>query len=381
MSISVGLMAVVAIWDISGKSDSTIRERFHQIRSVYILLAAWLLLILIDGYHVGFSTDWVNEFLLKLPVVIVPVYLIALSRESRFYELTWLLFVSVNSVVALISGVNYILNYEEINELLLQSKHIPIIGNSHHIYFGVISALSIWLCYGHIKKSNYRLFWRINMAVLLVMMHILASRTGLLGFYLSVVVFLIFEALRSKRYRSLLIGLGVIIVLPVVGYTVSTSFHNKVENSLEDMNAVISGEDINFKSLAMRVEAWKTSYHLLQENLWFGVGLTQVEQALQEQYVKDRTVLYPENRIGPHNQFLEIGLAHGVAGVLILILVFISLFRQPGINALYVALVTVFLITFFLESFLERQQGIIAFCLFCFGTGALQGRNAKETQN
>ena len=96
-----------------------------------------------------------------------------------------------------------------------------------------------------------------------------------------------------------------------------------------------------------------------------GVGVKAQEQVLQATYVKEDTPLDLENRVGPHNQFLEFGVKYGWIGIILLVLFFISLIpviKQSSFPL--VGVITIILISLFFESLLERQTGIFLFSLF-----------------
>lgn len=337
-----------------------------KVKWLLILLATWIVFLFLDGFKVGFTVEWGNEIVLKLPLIIIPIYVLLLPKQSCGFANTWLIFTMLTTLVALVSTVHYWMNFEEINALLLQSKHVPIFGNMHHIYFGIILALCIWLCVHFYNKNIHKKVWLTCGVLLLVFMHILASRTGIIAFYAATLVYLLAISWQAKKYKWLVIGLLGMILLPVIGYQVSGSLRNKVANSMEDFNAVQSGKDINYKSLAMRIEAWKTSGRVIAKHPVLGVGASEVNNSLQKQYHVDQTVLYPENRVGPHNQFIEITLAHGIIGGLVLLTIVVLWIRETLHIPTILACTTVIIMSFMLESFLERQQGILVFCLFLF---------------
>ena len=64
----------------------------------------------------------------------------------------------------------------------------------------------------------------------------------------------------------------------------------------------------------MRLEAWKTASAAIAQHPLTGVGPGDVNIAMQAQYEAEGSVLWEENRIPPHNQFLENMLASGIAG-------------------------------------------------------------------
>ncbi len=371
-------MAAYCILYLFQKKGNLLASSF-ELKAIYGALVAWFVLVLLDGFRATDMTEWLNEVMLKAPLLIVPLYMLSLTKKDSQYENVWLFFVSVTSSVAILSGINYALHFDEINTLLLQSKHIPLVGNIHHIYFGVYQALCIWVSVYFISKGSKKAIWRINLIVLIVMIHILASRTGLLAFYASVGVFVIVIVRESGRFKPLIIGMAFLLVVPVLGYQLSSSFKNKVLNSIEDFDAVQSGKDINYKSLAMRVEAWKTGTAVFKEHPWIGVGTMKVRHQMQAKYIENKTILYKENRIGPHNQFLEMTMAHGLLASILLIVVFGLAYSSRIDTPVFLGLLTVFFITFLLEAYLERQQGIIAFCVVFFGFYHVTSSNSQET--
>ena len=380
LSVSVGLMLLYTVWFAIKRKSTFVKTITGHAKSLLILLSVWILFVLIDGFR---STDldaWLTEFALKIPLLIVPLYVLALDRDSCRIRNIWLMFTIITVAVALISTINYWLHYEAINVLLLQSKHVPIFGNMHHIYFGIVMSLVVWVCVYYFQKQTYKKLWIACSSLLVFMLHILASRTGLVAFYVSVAVFGVAYIWQSKKYKLLVVGLVLFGSLPLIAYKISGSFRNKVFNSVEDFHAVSTGEDINYKSLAMRIEAWKTSLHVIEQNGLIGVGSTQIDRVMQKQYRDDKTVLYLENRVGPHNQFLEMTMAYGWLGGLLLICVVGIVIRAFYKDSALLALVSVFLLSFMLESVLERQQGILVFCLVIFSFIPVPSKTEKETQ-
>ena len=162
----------------------------------------------------------------------------------------------------------------------------------------------------------------------------------------------------------MILGIVVIISSLSMSYHFSDSFRNKIQNSIEDYNSWGKGDEINFKSMAMRMEASKMCIHIIRENP-FGVGAEAQEQVLQATYVKENTPLDIENRVGPHNQFLDFGVKYGWIGMILLVLFFIYLI--PIIRESSFPMITIVVIIFtslFFESLLNRQTSIFILSLF-----------------
>jgi O-antigen ligase len=192
----------------------------------------------------------------------------------------------------------------------------------------------------------------------------------LFSFYIVLLSILIFAAIQWKERRKIISWVLLLaIVFPVISYITLPSFRNKIANTSEDIKATEKGgEDVNFKSMGMRKEAWKTAIEIIQSHPFIGVGSGNVESAMSKQYEKNQSLLITENRIGPHNQFLEFGIKNGLIGILLLLSLFIYLLVK-GLrtqNLPLLATLALFSISFMLESVLERQHGIIIFALAFF---------------
>jgi len=336
-------------------------------RLVFITITI-LLISILDTFISGFSSIALSKFLLLLGFVFILTSSLILFEKSKDNLIHFTLAISlVVAIINVIALSNYFLNMDFYNVLLLQSKSIPI-PNMHHIHFGIINACVIAILGGLIvtqklKKTQKNLITFLVIFII-ISFHVLSSRTGLLSFYFGVVASLIAYAFQKKSYKELIFGFLLILVSISMSYYFSTSFRNKIENSIEDYNSWGKGDEMNFKSMAMRIEASKMCVKIIGEYP-LGVGVKAQEQVLQATYVKEDTPLDIENRVGPHNQFLEFGVKYGWIGIILLVLFFISLIpviKQSSFPL--VGVITIILISLFFESLLERQTGIFLFSLF-----------------
>ena len=270
-------------------------------------------------------------------------------------------------VVNVISVAGYLADKAYLDQMLLQSKSIPI-PNMHHIHFGIINGFCILGIIGVLVSfaldNKLQIVVYVLGIILLISFHILSSRTGLLAFYTGGITALLIYAYHRKQYKILLYGfLGLGITL-FTAFQVSTSLQNKVSNSIEDMNSWGKGDEINHKSMAMRMEAYKMSAYLLFVNP-FGVGSANQNEAMQNMYIEQETVLYEENRVGPHNQALEFGVKYGWIGVFSIVYFLIAWFSVlRGTNAFFYGIFALFLVSLQFESLLERQASIYFSMLF-----------------
>lgn len=340
----------------------------NNLKITYIAIAVFLLSlgdILLNGYTtITFSK---SLLLLGFVFILASSFMLFSHKKNSLINFT-LIISSVVSLVNIFAITNYLLKKDFYDALLLQSKSIPI-PNMHHIHFGIINACIIALLLGLLITKSFKDKIQFNLAICLLLIsvvsfHILSSRTGLLSFYVGILVSMIWYTIQKKSFKAMFLGILIIILSLSMSYYFSDSFRNKIQNSIEDYNSWGKGDEINFKSMAMRMEASKMCIQIIGEYP-LGVGAEAQEQVLQATYVKENTPLDMENRVGPHNQFLDFGVKYGWIGMILLFLFFIYLIpiiRKSSFPM--IAIVGIIFTSLFFESLLERQTSIFIFSLF-----------------
>ncbi|MFY0643309.1 MAG: O-antigen ligase family protein [Bacteroidia bacterium] len=330
---------------------------------VWIIYLFPVLLVLTDLFRYTDPTTVNQKLLLAFGFTCMGIASIVQSK--RITSIKPMLFVAVLAVVLIIDIVsvwNYLANKEEIDQLLLQSKSIEIFGGLHHIHFGIINAICICiLCFHILIEKKWRTFLSITAAIVLVIcFHILSSRTGLVAFYSSVLVVLGLYTVKEKAYKQGIIGLIVVVAVNIAAYNLSSSFRSKLANSVEDVESWDSPEAVNYKSMGMRLEAYKICLEMIKDKPLFGFGASKAMPQMQVYYESTNSALYKENRIGPHNQFLEYGIKYGALGMLFLLIFFLYWLKASlkPLNYFVLLLVLLLAVSMQFESLLERQVSI-----------------------
>jgi|TARA_R110000737_G_scaffold353511_1_gene406515 hypothetical protein len=122
----------------------------------------------------------------------------------------------------------------------------------------------------------------------------------------------------------------------------------------------------NGQSLLQRIEYWKTGTSIIKENPIIGVGTGDVQDAFNEQYLRNKTILQPEYWFRAHNMFLTVQISFGILGSILFLLFLLSFLRKnyDQRNILAVCLFGVIIVSFFIEDTLETQTGVTLFSLF-----------------
>jgi O-antigen ligase len=135
---------------------------------------------------------------------------------------------------------------------------------------------------------------------------------------------------------------------------------NEIKFELSDMN------DPNGHSLLQRFEFWKASIRLIQSNFLIGVGAGDMSDALQQTFSEMNSKLKVENRLGSHNQFLDITARIGIVGLSIFVLILVLFFKDQihSKNIFGVCFICMMITSFLVEDTLNTLTGMSIFSLF-----------------
>jgi O-antigen ligase len=332
----------------------------------YVLIFGLLYLLGVISYFYSENTgEAAAKLFLKLPLLLLPFSLPLVRILGQRRRLVLLIsFLSVVFLNAFFSTIHYFLHFEELNELVLHAKPIPILGKIYHIQFSVFNALSIFIgvyLYTIFKGSKWKYLFLLLAGANFVMLHILAARTGIFSFYLTAGVLLLYFTIKHKSMKGFFV-MGAMVLSLVAAYFFSTSFRNRIYDTKKDLMTYVEGTYPNHYSNTQRIMAFKTAWKVFGVNTLKGVGIGDVHIEMLKQYKADNSPLLLETRKKPHNQFLELGLQSGLLSILLLLLIFLLPLRKNK-HILLVAFLMLFFVSMQFESMLERQASLYVFAL------------------
>jgi len=122
----------------------------------------------------------------------------------------------------------------------------------------------------------------------------------------------------------------------------------------------------NDHSLLERLAYWKAARDVIKAHFILGVGIGDVQDAMQAQYDKQNSELRHDRRLRPHNYYLTTWLNTGIFGFLFLLaLLYFFLKQQWHYRQLQGFLFgLVFAFSFLIEDGLETQMGLTMFAFF-----------------
>ncbi len=140
----------------------------------------------------------------------------------------------------------------------------------------------------------------------------------------------------------------------------------RTQKIIWEINTYVKGGNPSGHSVSQRFEFWKAATGIIKDNFLFGVGTGDVKQAFNVEYEKMNSPLTQEWRLRSHNQFLAIGTAFGIIGIIwFLISLFYPLFSDKMYrNYFYLIFFIIAFLSMFTEDTLESQAGVTFFAFF-----------------
>jgi O-antigen ligase len=240
-----------------------------------------------------------------------------------------------------------------------------------HVRYSLFICLAIFLgIYLLVKKYVVKTtftFWLIfaGTMFLILFLHILAVRSGLVAFY-AIFFLLAIYFLVNKHYKASIFIVAMIIFSIILSYKYIDTLRMRYSYTLYDLkmseNLNESGNDY---SISRRIISNKVAYNIFREHPVFGVGEGNILVEIRKKYIRNYPFIREENILDPHNQFLRQLACTGLVGFIIFMVCFYyPLFHRK--NYKHIPLLVIYIIvsiSFLVEDTLDIQLGL-SFCLF-----------------
>ena len=145
----------------------------------------------------------------------------------------------------------------------------------------------------------------------------------------------------------------------------SYSLKKRIYKLIWEYNLYQNGNQAYGHSLVQRIELWKTSLQLIQQNPVLGVGTGDVKQAFQEEFIKEHSVL-KDSGLRSHNQYFSIAVTLGIVGLLIFIfsLIYPATHLKMWSYSPFFYLFVIIAMSMFWEDTIESQVGVTIYAFF-----------------
>ena len=323
---------------------------------------------LLSGLWSSDKNAWLDVIRIKLPLLFLPLaFAVPIQFSKKQWD--WLAFIFVALVTAgsLWSMFHYVTNVAIINNGYLYAKMLITPLKNDHVRFSWLGSVAIlltsWLWIK--KRKDYNILsWLLPVIIiwLIIFLHILAARTGLISFYLIVFFSSLWFLYKKINPGYAIILLAIIIALPFIAYRVLPTFQNKVKYFLYDQTYFKDARYLQGANDAVRVISIKAGWNIMNEHPVTGVGFGDIFTETKKWY----GIHYPEmietDKIYPSSEWMMYGAGIGCTGLLILIGVIIISFLAPVKNKLPWMLLNIMAaFSFLFDIPLEVQFGVFIY--------------------
>jgi O-antigen ligase len=368
--MSIGMIATALLLFTPGALPQIASNLKSQ--PLYILLFGIFAFYLVSGLYSENLHYWGERVQIKLPYLLLPLSFAALSLTRKtLYTILYILFITV-LIGAIGCLINFAMNYEAIVESYLRAKVMPTPFNIGHIRFSLMSVFSAfigWILY----KDQFVFKWKWERYLLLggalflvIFLHILSVRSGLLAFYAAAGVYLLLEAWRSKNFKQLIVGVVFLGIISGAMYFLSPTLRNKAKYMNKDVNRFKEGGNVNHYSDGNRLLSWQLGWRVGNENPLIGAGIGDVLDEITKIYVAEYPEIEERNRLIPHSQFVYIFAGCGWLGLLWFVTTCFYPYADGRLRnaALFIIFNTIMVTSFISESTLEIQLGVALHLFF-----------------
>ncbi|MFM9839142.1 MAG: O-antigen ligase family protein [Cyclobacteriaceae bacterium] len=256
-------------------------------------------------------------------------------------------------------------SYSDLTEIISIQPIYLSLYVSFTIFIVLILGASSWRNKGPVFKGLMIAF----LFYLFFFLFLLSGRASIVAtiLILTIAVFWYFLS-RRKFYSGLMAIFSLIMISGLLVYNLPIVKDRFFEAfGLDKTSTWVYGDPQNRKPLPeARIIKWQSALNIIKESWLFGVGVGDVQDALNKEYETVGFLSGVNERFNTHNQFLQTWAGTGIVGLITLLSTFFYSFRNAIRTRSY--LVLCFLALFFLcsitESTLERQDGSLMYILF-----------------
>lgn len=378
-NIIVGLFVIISF------SNNSLKEKLQLLKSrpYMLLFLFYYFLHVVSLLWSNDKTEAVTQLSMRLPILFFPLVIGTLIITTQLKDRIIYAIVIVTTGAALLSlGLSFLKFQATGNSGFLYNDSLTAHFVMQSIYMAMIVNISI---VGMIYLLNKRPSFITQPGLLYLVIallfgyhFLLASRSAMILLYGALFLYAVYYILKRKKYlegATLILGMfiGAFILFKFFPKTVqrfkeltytSYQYNSKAAESHYDMQ--LNSEQWNGANT--RLALWSCGWEVAKNNLFFGVGIGDRIQAVNEVYKQRNFTMAIQTQKNVHNSYLDALLTFGIGGLIIFLLTFVvvpfvDVARRGNMFDLFV--ITAFIVSMIFEVYLARSIGSMLAGFFC----------------
>ena len=309
---------------------------------------------------------WLTVIQHKAPLLAMPFCCLAFAGLEKETTRKIVYLVLITCLISMGKTISYyFIHLHDISQIYLQAKVLPVdMSNDHVRYAWVLVLIVAWLL--HLLFSNNRqvsstekkgiIFYLVFSAIFI---HLLASKTGIIGLYLVLGLSLIFH-IRDRLVRRIT---GSAILLTLISWILLPTFRNRMKFVWWDFQHYSRGGYIEGLSDTPRIVSLQAGKEIVKDNPFWGTGFGDLWQATIEWYGQHAPYLKNYEQLLPSNQGLIYAAGSGLVGLIFFLMAVLYplIMRGYRSNYAWISFHALAIFGFLYEIGLETQYGIFVY--------------------
>lgn len=325
------------------------------------------LVVLISGIWSEDISRWSQVLRIKLPLVVLPVCFAGINyftyRDWRNVALAFLIVVTAGAGWSL---WQYFQDITSVQAAYLKAQTMETPLGNDHVRFSLLVAIATLTSAFLLVSSKPKLKRAIViglLAITLVMviyLHVLAARTGLICFYIGLVTFIFWLLRRPNNKLRYAWLLTLLLAFPLISWFVFPTFKNRISYFRYDFSSVKSDVYRGGSNDGNRLRSIKTGWELQNTHPLAGVGFGDIKKETDSIYEKKYPQIMDADRILPSSEWIMYGAGAGWPGfILFLFVMLVPFFVKITTNKVAWWLLNIFMaLSYLFDIGLEVQYGV-----------------------
>ena len=338
------------------------KEQLKTFLSGFLLI---IIPVLISGFWSNDQLLWWNSVLVKLPLLTVTIGLLSAKfTPIQIKQLIWLLTILILSG-CLWSVYNFSINPQVIIKNYLVAKVMPTPLDLDYIRFSWLIVLGIVLLVWQLNirsSKKEQISGSVIILSLIVYLHLLASKTGLICLYISGLIFLINYMFSRIYFKRALFIFLMSLLTGFACYHLFPTLHNRVQYAVWDYQQYSKGNILMGSDDGNRLISLKAGLNIAMAKPLTGSGFGDLRTEIKEWYKLNYPKSEVSERINPLNEWVLYAAASGWLGMIIFSVgLYILFYKIIGKNIFALISSIVLILPLLINDNLEGQFGVVIF--------------------
>lgn len=338
-----------------------------MVRTSWWLSGMLLLFIVpfISGLWSSNLSNWWTIIQDKLPLLFFPFIIPAFQHVNEEWgdELCWIL--SGITMLTIIYSIGMYVMDANGAAKYLQAKVMKVSMKGDHVRYAWLLLINLlWMIHRYFiqpSTAQQRMVAGIFIGIVSIFIHLLAAKTGLVGWYLLMFLWILFSVKGIKKAAFVL----AIMTLPIVAWFSIPSFQNRLRFIWWDFQHYTQNAYVEGLSDTPRIYSLKGGAAILQQHYALGVGAGDVKDAIVQWYTEHAPFLKDYEQLLPSNEIMLYGCVGGVLSILVIsLMIFLPLFQRSRRSFLWLGFHALFCMISMYEISLETQYGVFLYAFF-----------------